>query len=363
MDIRDARACGGIRLSVHSCTRERSAHTRRSRTRGAKLICARRANVAAPHRHWARTAVDIRDARARPRLRSSVHCSTGVYSNLRDTLRQHERTVARGSAAVPDNAPGSAAVPHEPGGGEPADGRVPRGVGLRAARAARVAVVVGVLRLADGDGEPARGVVCEAARAPGGAALVELVVEQERDEARQPHGQQHAVHHRRVARIVLRAGEGQHVHERVQVPQRVHLRRARGGVERRIVCGLQAVVAGVGHPADDRVQHALARGRVRVALDVAVLVVALVHDGPPQRVPLEREAPAEPECKLQRARRAERRVRKVAVQTHGHCDAYAEHGAERGARRVCRRRAGVPRGTLEHDARHEQRREHVVARG
>ena len=353
--------------------RERSAHTRRSRTRGAKLISARRANVAAPPPTLRAPGMDIRDTLAGAGLRSSVHCSTRGYYRLRDTLQQHERAVAPNSAAVPDNAPNSAAVPdnapnsaavpHEPGGGEPADGRVPRGVGLGAARAARVAVVVGVLRLADGDGEPARGVVCEAARAPGGAALVELVVEQERDEARQPHGQQHAVHHRRVARIVLRAGEGQHVHERVQVPQRVHLRRARGGVERRIVCGLQAVVAGVGHPADDRVQHALARGRVRVALDVAVLVVALVHDGPPQRVPLEREAPAEPECKLQRARRAERRVRKVAVQTHGHCDAYAEHGAERGARRVCRRRAGVPRGTLEHDARHEQRREHVVARG
>ncbi len=279
--------------------------------------------------------------------------STGVYDHLRDAQQQHARTVALNSAAVP----------HEPGGGEPAHGRVPREVELGAARAARVAVVVGVLRLADGDGEPARGVVCEAARAARGPALVELVVEQQRDEARQPHGQQHAVHHRRVARIVLRGGEGQHVHERVQVPQRVHLGRAHGGVERRIVCGLQAVVAGVGHPADDRVQHALARGRVRVAVDVAVLVVALVHHAPPQRVALEREAPADSEHQLHRARCAERRVRKVAVETHGHCDAYVQHGPERGAGRVCRRRAGVPRGTLEHDARHEQRRQHVVAGG
>ena len=47
----------------------------------------------------------------------------------------------------------------------PAHGRVPRGVELGAARAAWVAVVVGVLRLAHGNGEPARGVVCEAAQA------------------------------------------------------------------------------------------------------------------------------------------------------------------------------------------------------
>ena len=108
----------------------RSAHTRRSRTRGAKLICARRANVAALPRHWraqrwiyatpghardyARPCTAVRgfittcamhSSSTRGRWHSAQRqsqTSTSVYDHLRDALQQHARTVAYGSAAVPD---------------------------------------------------------------------------------------------------------------------------------------------------------------------------------------------------------------------------------------------------------------------
>lgn len=110
-------------------------------------------------------------------LCSSWHCFVSVqlaqhtnlypYSFPRHSsrfIRINLHTLGRGRS-FPRHVRGLAAVPHEAGASEPAHGRVSPGVGLGAARAAWVAVVVGVLRLADGNGEPARGVVCEAAQA------------------------------------------------------------------------------------------------------------------------------------------------------------------------------------------------------
>ena len=239
---------------------------------------------------------------------------------------------------------------------------MPGRVEFGAASATGVCMVVRMLGLPDGNGEPARGVL-RTACIPLVLPLVELVVEEQGDETGEPHGQQQAVYHRHVACKMLDEGAGGDVAERVQVAEGVQLRGAQGGVKSAEGVRVEAVVLRIRHPADDCIKHTLPCRRVWVARAVAVLVVASVHDRPPEWIALERQAGHDSQHKLENARRPERAVRKVAVQAHRHRNANAQHRVQPRRQHVCHAGRAVAQHAEGDDARHGHRRHDVVRAG